>query len=442
MTEITRRDALKGSVAAATAMAAGTNLLVETADCAEATWANTPESGAQIRVLRWKHFIKSESDRFAELTKRFTDSTGIKVRLDAESWEDIRPKAAVAANVGAGPDIIIGTNDDPHKFPDKLVRLNDLADYLGSKYGGWYDVCRQYGMHGNDWIALPQGVGGSCINYRISALHKAGFDAIPTDFDGFLKLCQRLKANGTPPGFALGHATGDANNWTHWCLWSHGGKVVDSNSKVVLDSPETVAALEYAKLLADTFVPGTLSWQDPNNNKAFLSGDISLTGNGISIYTVAKSSNDQALLEIAKDMDHAQYPIGPIGHPTEQNLMLTAFVFKYSKYPNAAKEYLRYMWDEEQYASWETASNGYISQPLQAYRQNPIWTADPKNTPFRDVASRSLVNGYAGPLGYASAAVMGDFIVVDMFAEVCSGNGTPKSAASRAADRAKRYYEI
>jgi multiple sugar transport system substrate-binding protein len=84
----------------------------------------------------------------------------------------------------------------------------------------------------------------------------------------------------------------------------------------------------------------------------------------------------------------------------------------------------------------------YISQPLQAYQQNPISTADPKNTAFRDVASRSLVNGYAGPLGHASAAVMGDFIVVDMFAEVCSGNGTPKSAASRAADRAKRYYEI
>jgi multiple sugar transport system substrate-binding protein len=442
MTDITRRHALKGCVGAATAIAAGTNLLVKTAVGAAPTWTNAPEPGAQIRVLRWKQFIKSEYDRFVELTKAFIDSTGIKVRLDAESWEDIRPKAAVAANVGAGPDIIIGTNDDAHKFPEKLVRLNDLADYLGNKNGGWYEVCRQYGMHGNDWISLPQGVGGSCINYRISALHKAGFDAIPTDFDGFLKLCQRLKANGTPPGFALGHATGDANNWTHWCLWAHGGKVVDSNSKVALDSSETIAALEYAKLLADTFVPGTLSWQDPNNNKAFLSGDISLTGNGISIYTVAKSSSDPGLLGIANDMNHAQYPIGPIGHPTEQNLMLTAFVFKYSKYPNAAKEYLRYMWDQEQYASWETASNGYISQPLKAYAQNPIWTADPKNTPFRDAASRSLVNGYAGPLGYASAAVMGDFIVVDMFAEVCSGNGTPKGAAARAADRAKRYYEI
>ena len=36
---------------------------------------------------------------------------------------------------------------------------------------------------------------------------------------------------------------------------------------------------------------------------------------------------------------------------------------------------------------------------------------------------------------------MGDFIVVDMFAEACSGNAAPKAAAQGAADRAKRYYE-
>jgi multiple sugar transport system substrate-binding protein len=45
-------------------------------------------------------------------------------------------------------------------------------------------------------------------------------------------------------------------------------------------------------------------------------------------------------------------------------------------------------------------------------------------------------------LGYASAAVMGDFILVDMFAEACTRNQTAKAAAQRAADRAKRYYQV
>ena len=66
--------------------------------------------------------------------------TGIEVRVDAEGWEDVRPKAAVAANVGSGPDIIISTMEDAHQYPDKLVDVTDVANYLGDKYGGWYDV--------------------------------------------------------------------------------------------------------------------------------------------------------------------------------------------------------------------------------------------------------------------------------------------------------------
>ncbi len=53
-----------------------------------------------------------------------------------------------------------------------------------------------------------------------------------------------------------------------------------------------------------------------------------------------------------------------------------------------------------------------------------------------------LWNGYSGDLGYASAAAMADYIVVDMFAEVCAGEATPKEAAARAAARAARYYRV
>lgn len=437
MPNFTRRDVVKLGMGAALLGATG----ARARPAAAADLKFTPEKDAKLHILRWKQFVPGDIAAFNESTKKFTEATGIEVRVDTESWEDVRPKAAVAANVGAGPDIIIGTNDDPHKFPDKLVDLGDLADYLGQKYDGWYDVCRAYGIHDNRWIALPQGVDGACMNYRISHMKAAGFEEFPKDHAGFLKLCQNLKKNNTPAGFSLGHATGDANGWTHWALWSHGGKVVDENSNVVLDSPETVAALEYVKQLYPTFIEGVLSWLDPSNNKAFLAGDCSLTANGISIYTVAKTSTDPKMLEIAKDMNHAPFPIGPGGKPTEQALVMTAFLFKYSKYPNAAKEYLRFMWEKEQFDPWMAASNGYISQPLKAYASNPIWTADPKNTPFRDVSARVLENGYAGPLGYASAAVMGDFIVVDMFAEAATGQQTPKAAAQRAAEKAKRYYQ-
>jgi multiple sugar transport system substrate-binding protein len=130
---------------------------------------------------------------------------------------------------------------------------------------------------------------------------------------------------GKSPGFSLGHATGDANGWTHWCLWAHGGKMVDDSNNVVLDSPETVAALEYAMQLYVNFIEGVLSWLDPSNNKSFLSNQIGVTTNGISIYTVAKNSPDPALNAIAADMNHANAPIGPVGRPTELQLMLNTY---------------------------------------------------------------------------------------------------------------------
>jgi multiple sugar transport system substrate-binding protein len=404
-----------------------------------------PEKGAKLRVLRWKRFVAGDEEVWLANTKKFTEKTGIEVRVDSEGWEDVRPKAAVAANIGSGPDIIISTFEDAHQYPDKLVDVTDVANYLGAKYGGWYDSSIAYGTShgkGKQWIALPMGCAGNCIVYRESHMKAAGFSTFPKDTDGFLKLMQGLKAKGTPGGFALGNATGDGNCWTHWLLWSFGGKMVDEKNNVVINSPETVKALEYAKELYQTFIPGTLSWLDPNNNKAFLDGQVSLTANGISVYYAAKTSPDAKLKEMAQDIQHANFPIGPIGKQTELNLVFPMMIFKYSKYPNAAKEYLRFMMEKEQYEPWQQAAIGYVTQPLKAYESNPIWTVDPKHTPYRDAMKIMMPNGYAGDMGYASAASMADFIVVNMVGEAGSGAKTPKEAAERAQKRAERYYKV
>jgi multiple sugar transport system substrate-binding protein len=437
MKKLTRRDFLASTAAIAAASTLGPH-----AFAAPAPLRYTPEKGAKLRVLRWKRFVQGDEDMWIANTKKFTQLTGVEVRIDNEGWEDVRPKAAVAANIGSGPDIIIGWFDDPHQYPDKLTDVSDLANYLGNKYGGWYDVCKKYGMRNGKWIGLPLGIIGNALVYRESHVKAAGFDAMPKDTAGFLKLCQGLKAKGTPCGFALGKAVGDGNNWSHWLLWSHGGKLVDDKGNVVVNSPETIASLEYAKQLYQTFVPGTLSWQDPSNNKAFIDGQISLTANGISIYYSAKNSQDPKVQEMAKDIQHAHFPIGPVGKPTELMQITQMMQFKYSKFPNAAKAYMQFMMDADQYNPWMKAAIGYVSQPLKAYEANPIWTEDPKHTVYRDGGKIMLDNGYSGPLGLASAAAMADYIVLDMVAEAASGSKTPKEAAARAASRAERYYKV
>src|ERR1700682_5382980 len=346
MSKFSRRDFLKGTAGAAAAgsLGAGTALWAPEA-FAQAKW--TPEKGATLRVLRWKRFVQGDEEMWLATTKKFTEKTGIEVRVDHEGWEDVRPKAAVAANVGSGPDVIISTFEDAHQYPDKLADVTDVCNYLGGKYGGWYDVCKDYCTEKGKWTAVPMGCAGNAIVHRIGAMKEAGFSEFPKDLAGFLKLAQAYKAKGLPPGFALGNATGDGNVWCHWLVWAHGGKMGDPKGNVGIASPETEAALNYGKQLYETFIPGTLSWLDPNNNKAFLDGQIGMTANGISIYYAAKNSQDPKMKAMTEDIGHANFPVGPIGSTTERTLLSPMMLFKSSKSPTAAKAYLAYLREKE-----------------------------------------------------------------------------------------------
>ncbi len=113
----TRRDFLKTTGGVTVGAALG--------DLAHAQ--TKPESGAKLRVLRWKRFVQGDEDAWLSNTKKFSERTGVEVRVDAENWEDIRPKAAVAANIGSGPDIILSTNDDSHQYPDKLLDVSEVC---------------------------------------------------------------------------------------------------------------------------------------------------------------------------------------------------------------------------------------------------------------------------------------------------------------------------
>jgi multiple sugar transport system substrate-binding protein len=442
MKDFTRRDSLKAGAGLLAGAAVGTSLGLRPAGAQEPTIDLKPEAGATLRVLRPAKFVAGDEKLWLANTEKYTQQTGVQVKVESQGWEDLRPKSAVAANVGKGPDVVYGWYDDAHQYPEKLVDVSDLADYLDKKYGGWYDVCKKFGMRDGKWISIPLGAAGARIVYRISALKEAGFDAWPTDMDGMLKVTQALAAKGKPGGLALGNAVGDANGWCHWVVWSFGGKMVDENNQVVINSPETIKALEYAAELYKTFVPGTLSWLDPSNNKAFLDGQLSWTINGISVYYAAKNSEDAKIKALADDINHAILPVGPVGHPTELHLTVPAMVFAYTKYPNAAKDYIRFMLEREQYVPWQEASLGYFSQPLRAYEKSPIWTVDPKHTPYRDLMVNMQWPGYAGSLGYASAGVMADFVMVNMVAQAASGDKSPADAAAEAQKRAERYYKI
>jgi multiple sugar transport system substrate-binding protein len=438
MHDLTRRALLQGGTAlAATGALTGEALLsFAKAWAAESPWKAEP--GAKLTLMRWKRFVPSEDEAFNAIVAAFSKATGTEMNVFSESFEDVQPKASVAANTGSGLDLAWGLHTLPQLFPTKALAMNDVADYLGKKYGGWTDAAAKTCKHGNDWLGIPVATVGGYMNYRKSATDKAGFKEFPTDFPGFLEMCKALKANNTPAGFALGHATGDANGWLHWVLWGHGAYTVNEKDQVIINSPETMKALDYAKALSDTFIPGVASWNDSSNNKAFLAGDLYCTLNGISIYIAAK--DDPTKKDLAADTYHALHPVGPIGKPTELQLAVPILAFNFTKYPNAAKAFVAFMLEKEQFDNWLTASRGYLTQTLNAYESSPIWTADPKNAVFAQASKRALPASGIGSPGERAATAIADFIVVDMFANYCTGAKDAKGAVAEAERQLKRIY--
>jgi multiple sugar transport system substrate-binding protein len=439
MTPMSRRSLMRagGALAAGSLVAAAD--LTGWARCWAAQQPFVPEKGARLRLLRWRGFVEigPEEAAFGRVVAAFTAATGVPVEVTTAPLEQMPLKAMMAATVGTGSDLIWSLNDDAHLIPDKLVDVGDVAAYLGEKLGGWYPVAQEYGMDNRRWICLPIAVKGFYLNFRSSWVKEAGFDAFPATMDEFMQLAKRLKRNGHPMGFALGDAPSDANNWCYWLLWAFGGGVADPDDHIIINRPETFAALDYARELYPQMLEGTLSWTDRSNNDVFLSGAISCTNNPIVLYAKLRADHNP----MADDVDHARFPIGLSGKPTEFHVMYPMMLFKHSRYPNAAKAFMAFLMERPQYDPWLRCAAGYLSHTLKAYEDNPVWTEDPKRTVFRDAAARSKSFAYPGRLNYAASSVLSDLVVVHMFADAASGRQTPKEAVQIAERRIAQYFQ-
>jgi len=220
---ITRRQTLQSAALGTTAA------LLERARAWAADQPFTPEKDARLQLLRGSTFLPAEGETTAANIAAFSAATGVEVKVENITQDDLPSKTALAAQVGSGPDIIWTQNTTAHLVADKLVDVTDVAKHLSDRYGPWYQVCIDYGTQNDKWICIPIFVVGSLLNYRTSWVSQAGFETFPTTTDGLLKLCQGLQKTGHPAGFSFGHAVNDANNFAYWLLWAFGGRVTDDH---------------------------------------------------------------------------------------------------------------------------------------------------------------------------------------------------------------------
>ena len=279
---------------------------------------------------------------------------------------------------------------------------------------------------GRKWLGVPWCVLGAMIVYRKSWLAEAGASAFPATWEEYRAVGKKLKAAGRPIGQTLGHTFGDAPTFAYPYLWSWGGKEVEADGKTVaLNSKQAVDSVNFMTAFwKEAHDEGGLAWDDTNNNRAFLSGTISATLNGASIYLLAKGKPDTYLDEKGKpmfqDMAHSPLPKGPAGQ-FGYHLPMTNMLMGYSKNQKAANDFLRWVTSKDIYQKWFNSQQGFSVGATTIWEGDPLWNKDPVMLPFRAAARAGRFPGYAGPADRNAAEGLSKYLITDMYAKAVQG---------------------
>ncbi len=424
MARIDRRSLLKlsgaGAIAASTVGIAGILASGRAPAYAQAT---------TVHWLRWSDFVPASDQVLrTKIASECDKALGIKLNIETINANDIQARITAAIQSGSGPDIFMTLNNWPQLYTESLADVSDVAEELGKAQGGYYDIAKAVSTVGNKWIAVPWAIGGGLVAYRKSWFEEIGYSdgKFPDTWDTFRDAGKQLKAKGRPIGQALSHSFGDPPGFWYPYLWSWGGKEVEADGKTVaLNSKETIELVKYAvPFWKEACDEGGLAWDNSSNNRAFLSGSISATNNGASIYLEAKRKPDTYQTEkgspMYQDILHAPLPKGPGG---QFNLpgTFTHTVMNYSKNQKPAKDFLRWVSSKPVFEQWFTSQQGYTDGPTLMWEEDKVWSADPVLLPFRDLPRKGRLMGYAGPPGRASAEAQTKYIIVDMYAKAVQG---------------------
>src|SRR5216117_359642 len=401
--------------------------------------------GTKLHLLRWVDFVPAGDQILRQqLLPDAGKALGVEVQLETINANDLQPRITAAIQSGSGADIIMTLHNWPHLYKSSVVDVTDVAEGIAKDQGGFYAQAEQAVKDGKQYLAVPFGVNGLLIAYRKSWFKEAGAETPPKTLDEYRQLGTRLKKKGHPIGQTLGHTFGDAPAWSYPMLWNFGAAERDRQGKTKLDSKETVESVKWMTAFwKDACDEGGFAWDDTNNNRAFLAGEIAATLNGASIYIAAKRQQDKIKDErgepMWRDIDHFAIPAGPAGSWSYH----TAFahgVMKYSKNQKLANDFLKWFHGAGPYGRWFEVAEGFAVGATKHWERHPLWnTIDEPMKGFRTAPDNSRVIGFAGPPSAKATEVYSKYVVVDMFAKGAQGS-SPDEAVKWAAAELKKIY--
>jgi multiple sugar transport system substrate-binding protein len=382
-------------------------------------------------VVWWEEgFYPGEDEAVRELVAAFGQKTGKKVQLAFYPLHELPGRTAAAVEAGHPPDLVYGINVAHIHFL-RLAHERQLAD-LTDVLGPWVDQFDKDALADTTLLdastgrrglyALPMGQITNHVHVWRSLLEQAGFTLadIPKEWEAFWAFwCDKVQpavrtATGRDDLYGVGLPmsvlpAGDTMVDFLQFAMTYGADYVTHDGRFVIDEPGVRAGLvkaldSYTALYRKGCVPSdATSWEDYDNNKAFLEQRVVLTvNNTLSIPGELRAARAE---DYYKNTATIGWPNGTNGQPLAimtQSSQLA--VFKAGGHEAAAKEFVRFLVGEGWLSHWLDFAGDRLLPPMPALAEQPFWL-DPGD-PHRIASAMQFLNR---PRSYSYAAASGEW---------------------------------
>jgi ABC-type glycerol-3-phosphate transport system substrate-binding protein len=399
-----------------------------------------------LKILLWSHFVPSHDDWFAPFAQDWGKKVGVNVTVDHIDNAQIPTRIAAEIQAGQGHDLIQYIAP-LSQFEPSVNNLKDVTDEATSRWGQQLELCKQssfnpatgvYYAYSPGWVPDPG-------DYRVSLWQGVGLPNGPTTWDELLEGGTEIKkTKGTQLGIGMSQEI-DSNMAGRALMWSYGASVQDENERVVINSDETVAAVEFMnKLFKGAMTDEVFSWNAASNNQGLIAGKLSYILNSISAWRTAQGASP----DVAKDVGFVPALRGPADARAAQHVLYNWIVPKHAANADAAKEFLLHYTENFASATWHSKLYDFPAfaervPQLDGWLAKDPFGAEPadKLAFLKDATEWSTNIGYPGPSNTAIGEVFGTFVIPNMFASAARGEVTPKEAVTRAEAQIKPIFE-
>jgi multiple sugar transport system substrate-binding protein len=398
----------------------------------------------KLKILQWNHFVPAYDKWFnGTYIKQWGEKNDTEVTVDNVGIPAINPTAASEVSAKKGHDLFMFLSPRP-VYENDVIDHREIYEECERKYGKPIDLAikstynpktKRYHGFSDSYVPDP-------IDYRKDLWDEVGMK--PDSWDdirvGGAKIKQKT---GNPVGIGLS-AELDTAMAMRACLYSFGGSEQDAQGKLVLNSKNTLEAVKYVKALyTEAMTPEVLAWDPSSNNRAILSGKLSLVLNAISVTRTAE--NDK--MPIADKIWLAKTAKGPVRRIGLEHVMSVYAIWKFAENIDGAKKFLV----------------DYVGSFGEAFKASefynfPCWPSrvpdlkqqiakDSKGNPPDKYAVLGDVLDWAtnvGYPGYSTAAiddVFSTWVLNTMFAKAATGDLSPEAAVKEAEAKCKAIWD-